>query len=346
VYPALALADALVARGHDRASLHFVGARRGLEARAVPDAGYRIDLLPGRGVQRRLAWANVGALWENVQAFASAYGIVRRHRPRVVVGVGGYASLPCVIAARVRVRRVPVVVHEQNAAPGLANRIAVRLGAKAAVGLEGTPLRGATVVGNPVRPEILAVVRSPRTDRIEIAIFGGSLGARRLNDAALGLYERWRDRADVAIHHVAGPRDHDRCRAQLDAMRRVDDTLEYRLVAYESDMPALYARAHVAMTRAGAVTVAELAAVGLASVLVPLPGAPGDHQGANARAMVAVGGAQLIEDAACTADVVADILEPLVADPLVCAEMGVKATTLARPDAADRLAQIVEAVAR
>lgn len=346
VYPALALADALVARGHPPARIRFVGARRGLEARVVPDAGYSIDLLPGRGIQRRFTLANVAALWENARAFVAAYGLVRRHRPRVVVGVGGYASLPCVVAARLRVRRIPVVIHEQNAAPGLANRIAVRLGAAVTVALADTPLPNATVVGNPVRPEILAVVRHPRSDRAEVAVFGGSLGARRINDAALGLYEQWRARSDVAVHHVSGTRDHHRCAARLDATRRAGDVLEYSLVPYESDMAGLYARARVAVCRAGAVTVAELAAVGLGSILVPLPGAPGDHQGANARAMAAVGGAVILPDAECRARALAALLEPLLADATASETMGAAAAGLARPDAAQTLAAFVEAAAR
>ena len=192
VYPALALADALAARGHPRDAIRFVGARRGLEARVVPEAGYAIDLLPGRGLQRRLTVANLRAGWDTLTAFAHARRIVRTTRPSVVVGVGGYASLPTLVAARLR--RVPAVVHEQNAAPGLANRLAVRMGARAAVSLPDTPLRDPVLTGNPIRPEIAAVRRAPATPPL-LAVIGGSLGARRLNEAAIDLYERWRARS-------------------------------------------------------------------------------------------------------------------------------------------------------
>ena len=344
VYPALALADALVARGHPRETVRFVGARRGLEARVVPEAGYAIDLLPGRGLQRRVTAANLRAGWDTLTAFARARSIVRQSRPAVVVGVGGYASLPTLVAARLQ--RIPAVVHEQNAAPGLANRVAVRMGARAAVSLPGTPLRGAVLTGNPVREEIAAVRRDPDPARPLVTVFGGSLGAGRLNDAALGLYERWRDRTDVGVHHVTGPRNHEVCAARLAASRRPSDTLDYELVGYEDHMERLYARTTLAVCRAGAITVAELAAAGVPSVLVPLPGAPGDHQTRNADALVGAGAAVVVPDAECDATRLDAELRGLLADPARLAAMSANGRTLGRPDAAARLADVVEEVAR
>ena len=163
VFPALALADELVARGHDRDRIRFVGAARGLEATAVPAAGFAVDLLPGRGLERSASPAairrNLRTTYDTAVAFARAWALVGRLRPRVVVGVGGYASLPALVAARAR--GIPAVVHESDAHPGLANRIAVRLGATPAVTLAGTPLRGAVVTGNPIRPAIATVERAP-----------------------------------------------------------------------------------------------------------------------------------------------------------------------------------------
>src|SRR5213079_1321708 len=153
---------------------------------------------------------NVRTGLDTVSAVVQAFAIVRRTRPRVVVGVGGYASLPALVAARVC--RVPTVIHEADAHPGLANRIAVRLGARTAVSLPGTALPGAVVTGNPIRPAIAAVRRAPVAPPL-VAVVGGSLGARSLNRAALGLYDRWRHRADVTIHHVSGARDYEECAA-------------------------------------------------------------------------------------------------------------------------------------
>jgi UDP-N-acetylglucosamine--N-acetylmuramyl-(pentapeptide) pyrophosphoryl-undecaprenol N-acetylglucosamine transferase len=343
VYPAIALARELVDRGHPTAGIRFVGARRGLEAEAVPQAGFAIDLLPGRGLQRRLTAENVRALWENARAFLESRRIVRRTRPRVVVGVGGYASLPCLVAARLR--RVPAVVHEQNAAPGLANRLAVRMGAQAAISLPGTPLRGGVLTGNPIRPEVAAVQRAPAEPPL-VAVVGGSLGARRLNQAALGLYDRWRARDDVAVRHVTGNRNYDECASALAGARRPGDRLAYELVRYEDHMERLYARAALAVCRAGAVTVAELAAAGVPSVLVPLPGAPGDHQTRNAVTMVDAGASALLADAECDAVNLDTVVTKLLADPAGRDAMARAAGTLARPDAAARLADLVEEVAR
>jgi UDP-N-acetylglucosamine--N-acetylmuramyl-(pentapeptide) pyrophosphoryl-undecaprenol N-acetylglucosamine transferase len=344
VYPALALAGELVARGHERDTIRFVGARRGLEARIVPEAGYAIDLLPGRGLQRRLTTANVRAAWDNLAAFVRARRIVRDASPRVVVGVGGYASLPCLVAARLR--RVPTVVHEQNAAPGLANRIAVRMGARAAVSLPGTPLRGAVLTGNPVRAEVAATRRHPDPGRPLVAVFGGSLGAGRINDAALGLYDRWRNRSDIAVHHVTGQRNYEECAAHLAATRRPDDALDYELVGYEDQMERLYTRTTLAVCRAGAITVAELAAAGVPAVLVPLPGAPGDHQARNADALVAGGAAVVVRDDECDAARLDAEVGTLLADPARLEAKAASALALGRPDAAARLADLVEEVAR
>ena len=273
VYPALAVADALVARGHSAESIRFLGARRGLEARAVPDAGYEIDLLPARGFQRGVTAQH---LLDNLRMFGSmavamvrAVQLVRKLRPRVVVGVGGYASVPGVLAASCG---VPVVIHEQNAVPGLANKLAARLGARVAVSFPGTALPGAELTGNPVRSSLASVVREPDSSRPLLGVVGGSLGSPRLNDAALDLYDRWRERGDVQVRTspasgttttAAAPRP----------VAPPGDTLVYELVAYEDHMERVYATASLAVCRSGAVTVAELAAAGVPSVLVPWPGA-------------------------------------------------------------------------
>ncbi|HEX5614165.1 MAG TPA: undecaprenyldiphospho-muramoylpentapeptide beta-N-acetylglucosaminyltransferase [Acidimicrobiia bacterium] len=342
-YPALALAQELVDRGHPRDSIRFVGGRRGLEGRVVPEAGFAIDLLPGRGLQRRMTIENVRTVLDAVVAMVRAILIVRRLRPQVVVGFGGYASLPCVVAARVL--RVPTLVHEQDAAPGLANRIATRLGATPAVSLPGTPLPGATVTGNPVRAEIRAVRRAPATPPI-VALFGGSLGARTINDAALELYDRWRGRADVRVHHVCGARNFDECERRLADLRNPDDALDYTLSPYEPEMHQLYARSTIAVCRAGAGTIAEVTTAGLPTVLVPLPGAPSDHQTHNARTLESAGAAVLLTDERCTGAQLDEICSRLLADPARVEEMAAAARALARPDAVVHLADFVEGRAR
>jgi UDP-N-acetylglucosamine--N-acetylmuramyl-(pentapeptide) pyrophosphoryl-undecaprenol N-acetylglucosamine transferase len=343
VYPAVSLAQELVARGHDARAIRFVGGRRGPESHVVPAAGFEIDLLPGRGLQRRVTLANVGVVWQSLVAFARAIRLVRRYRPRVVVGFGGYASLPCIVAAWCW--RVPHVVHEQDSVIGLANRIGVRLGARVAASLPGAYDPDVVLTGNPVRSEFRDLVRVPQEPPL-VAAFGGALGAGSINQATLDLYDRWRNRTDVAVHHVTGPRNEQEAALHLAASRRPDDTLAYALVGYEAHMPELFARAAVAVCRAGAGTVAELTAAGLPAVLVPLPGAPGDHQSRNAATLADAGAALVVPDSECDADRLDAVVSQLLTAPAQLATMSHAARALARPDAAARLADLVEEVAR
>ena len=338
-YPAIAVAQELERRGH---SVRFVGGKRGIEGRVVPAAGFEIDLLPGRGLQRRLTFQNVLALWGACSAVVRAVVIVRRVRPRVVVGFGGYASFPCVLAARLL--RVPVVVHEQDAAPGLANRLGVRLGARPAVSLPGTPLPNATLTGNPVRAALAHLERPPHPmfDPALLAVFGGAQGARTINRAALGCYDAWRARRDLAVHHVCGPRHVDACAAELAAVRRSDDALKYELVGYEERMDLVYGRAALAVCRAGAGTIAELTAVGLPAVLVPLPGAPSDHQTRNAQTLERAGAAVVLRDEECDPARLDKVVSDLLGAGDRLERMSLAARGLGRRDAAERLSDLVE----
>lgn len=346
VYPALALADELVARGHARESIRFVGAQRGLEVTAVPEAGYAIDLLPGRGFDRERSFSalrrNLRTAWDTLAALVGAVRIVRRTRPAIVVGVGGYASLPALVAGRLY--RIPAVVHEADAHPGLANRIAVRLGARPAVSLPGTPLRRAVVTGNPIRPEVIRVQRVPVVPPV-VAVVGGSLGARRINLAALELYDLWRMRDDVVIHHVTGARGYEECCERLTRLQAPGDTLDYRLIRYEDRMDTLYAIATVMLCRSGGMT-AELAVVGMPSILVPLPNAPGDHQTRNAEVFESAGAGVLVPDSELDGVRLRSELEALLADAPRLDAMGEAARSLGRSDATPRFADLVEEVAR
>jgi len=353
VLPGLAVADALVARGHDRATIHFVGSERGIEARLVPQAGYPVTLLPGRGVQRRFTRDNLGAVWGLLRALVQGVALVRTERPAVVLVLGGYASVACVVGAALW--RVPIVVTEQNARAGAANRLASRFAKACAVPFAETDLPHRVVTGNPVRPEVLAVDRASQrdtarraldlpVDRTVVAVVTGSLGARRVNDAVRGAAVRWAERTDLAIRHVVGRRDIDVALADLPTLPV--GGLVYQVVAYEEHMDTVLAAADLLVGRAGGTTVAELAEVGLASVLVPLPVAPRDHQTANAGPLVRAGAAILVPDAELDAERLATEVEPLLDDPARLAEMGAAARRLARPDAAERVADLVETHAR
>ena len=355
VVPGLAIASALTERGLDSSQIHYVGSARGIENRLVPAAGFPLTVLPGRGIQRRLTSANVRAAIGLVAAIVRGIVLVGRLRPAVVVALGGYASVPCVIGAVLW--RVPIVVAEQNAVPGAANRLASRFARACAVSFADVDLPRATWTGNPVRPEVLAVanttdaqMRAARNrigigeDRVLVAVFGGSLGARRINNAIADAVPGWHQRADLAVRHVTGARDHEEIR---DRMATIDlGSLQYQLVEYEDDMPTVYAAADVVLCRAGASSVAELAVVGAASVLVPLPGAPGDHQTANAHALVSAGAAILVPDHELDADRLRAELDPLIGDAERRRAMQQAALRLARPDAAASVVDLVTTHAR
>ena len=357
VLPGLAIANALVAGGRDRDSILFLGSSRGIEHTLVPEAGFRLRALPGRGIKRSLSLDNVGAIAGLTAAFVQALAIVARQRPAVVVSLGGYASVPAALAASVL--RVPIVVAEQNAVPGAANRLISRVAAACAVSFPDTELRRAVVTGNPVRPEVLAVDRANDRDcarralgidegRVLVASFGGSLGARRINDAVVNAVERWRERGDLAVRHVIGERDWDAFAARREhlAALHAPDRVQYQPVRYEYDMPTVYAAADVMVCRAGATSVADLAVVGVPSVLVPLPHAPGDHQTANARVLADAGAAVLVPDSQLTGDRLVTEVDALLAEPGSLARMTQAAARVARPDAARRVAQLVEEHAR
>lgn len=346
VNPGLALATELVARGHSPDTIRWIGSERGLEATLVPRAGYAVHLLPGRGVQRRLTLANIGAIWGLLVAATRALGLVRRLRPRVIVALGGYASVPCALAAWVH--RVPIVVMEQNKRAGLANRLSAKVAKAVAVSFEGTDLPHAVVTGNPLRREVLAVDRDRAhangRDRTTILVTGGSLGATRINEATIDLVRLWSDRTDLAVRHVVGARNVEAVKAQVTAPG--EPGLRYEIIGYEDDMPAAMAAADVIVCRASSGLVSEVAVIGVPSVLVPWSGAAEDHQTANASVLVDVGAAEMITDEDLSGARLGAALESLIADPARREAMARACKQVARPDAAQRVADVVEEHAR
>ena len=353
VYPALAIAEALVKRGHDRAGVQFVGARRGLERTLVPPSGFPMRLLPGRGFVRSMSAKNLLALGGLGVAFVEALGLVLRARPAVVVAVGGYGGVACGLAAVVL--RIPVVTVNVDAVPGAANRLVGRFAASSAVARAGSGLRHEIVTGVPVRDAALQADRSASgraearralglpAERAIVAVVGGSLGASRLNRAALGLRCILAERDDLLIYHVSGQRDYETLRAAVDT--EPPGRLDYRLVAFEEQLPALFAAADLVVSRAGAMTVAELGAIGTPAILVPLPGAPSDHQSENARTLEGRGAAILVPDGAATANELAALLTDLLADRPRLEAMGERAHSPANREAAGAIAALVDDVA-
>ena len=310
MFPGLALARTIVQ--HDpEATVRFAGTTRGIETRAVPEAGFALDLLPILPLSRRLAAETLKAPFAAVNGTFAARRLLREHRFDVVCGMGGYVTLPVALAARME--GVPVVLHEQNAVPGIANRLAARVASRIAVGVDAAaaafPPDRTTVVGNPVRPELARLDRAALHDeavaafgldpgRRTLFVFGGSQGARRINQAVVEATAHWPDPAAVQVLHACGRRDEADVRAAWAGADPDGRGLLVRIVPFVDRMDLAYAAADLAMTRAGAITVAELTAAGMPAVMVPLPHATADHQAANARAVAAAGGAVVVDDAA------------------------------------------------
>jgi UDP-N-acetylglucosamine--N-acetylmuramyl-(pentapeptide) pyrophosphoryl-undecaprenol N-acetylglucosamine transferase len=336
LYPGLALAEALTARG---LQVVFVGTAGGIEARVVPAAGYPLHVLPGRQLRGGGVGRAVVGLATAVGSVVRGLGLVRALRPALVVGVGGYASVAIVLAAWLR--RVPTLLLEQNVLPGAANRVLGRIAARVCVGFAESasflPPGRAVYTGNPIRAQVLAAARAGAERshaRPGLLVFGGSAGARRLNEAtveAMGLLGPAARSLDVL--HQTGAADLDTVRA---GYARLD--LAARVVPFIEDMGAAYAAADVVVARAGAMTCAELTAVGLPAILVPYPHAADDHQRRNAEVLVAAGAAEVVPDRDLTGERLAATLRALVDDPARRTAMAARARALGRPDAAERVA--------
>jgi UDP-N-acetylglucosamine--N-acetylmuramyl-(pentapeptide) pyrophosphoryl-undecaprenol N-acetylglucosamine transferase len=346
--PGIAVAQSLVALGVEPFDVHFVGGQRGNEGTLVDRAGFSIDLLPGRGIQRRPTLANVGAVVSLVAGLVKGFGLVLRRRPRAVLCLGGYAAFAVSLAAVVL--RVPVVVTEQNARASVVNRLIGRFARTCALPFPGTDLPKGVLTGNPSLPAVVDAVTAGDVeaararlglpaDRVVVAVWSGSLGATSVNQVVRQLAERWADRSDVAIRHVIGRRDWEQFRNPPPAV--VSGQLVYQLVDYEDQMPTVLVAADLAVCRSGASTVAEISIAGLPAILVPLANAPNDHQRANTEELVAVGGAVVVADGELTVDRLEQELAPLVADSGRRHQMAAAAASVARPDAAEAVARLL-----
>ncbi|HEY8152631.1 MAG TPA: undecaprenyldiphospho-muramoylpentapeptide beta-N-acetylglucosaminyltransferase [Myxococcota bacterium] len=348
VTPALALAERIAARGDE---VLLLGTERGLEKRLVPEAGFELLTLParqlmGKGMASRLAAAPALAM-----ACASAWRMLGRRRVDLVISVGGYASVPAVVAAAAR--RLPIAVVEPNAVPGRANRAASRLAARIFVQFEeaaaaiaasggggrvrtaGIPLRAALISAFAAAPPRRAAAPPWR-----LLVFGGSQGATQLNDAMLEAIPALAG-IPLEIFHQTGAADRDRVAA---GYARAGVRAE--VATFEPEMPRRYRWADVALCRAGALTVAELCLAALPSVLVPYPHAADDHQRANARALARVGAARVLEPATLSGTQMAGVLRELFAGPGELSRMSAAAGKRAQPDAAERIVAECAEIAR
>ena len=340
LFPGIAVARELLRRQPD-ARITFAGTARGIEARVIPREGFDLDLLRSAGLKGTSIAARIRGVLLLPLSALDAWSILSRRSPDLVIGVGGYSSGPVVLFASLR--RIPTLLLEQNAVPGLTNRLLARAVSAAAVTFDSTAGyfgRRAIVAGNPVRPEFLSEphrgARRPAGPP-RILIFGGSQGAHAINMAMveaapqLALHP-----GGLAITHQTGERDLELVR---DGYRRAG--LAARVEPFLFAMDREMNDADLVVCRAGATTIAELTAAGRAALLVPLPTAADDHQRKNAEVLAAAGAAEIVEQKDLTGALLATRLAALIGDTQRLAAMAAGARRLARPDAARVIADKV-----
>ena len=340
IFPALAVAEEL-RRRNPNANLLFVGSLYGPEERLMRQAGIPFEGLPVRGLLGR-GFKAVGAGAQMAVAVAKSVGIIRRFKPDVVAGFGGYAAFAPLLAGRLM--GVPGVLHEQNAIAGTSNRFLARIARRVCISLPNTSgfdMKKCVFTGNPVRAAVTAVGQISRQRQSRrLLVMGGSQGAHALNAFMLENLAEFRG-AGVEIRHQTGVTDEGSVRAAYVAAGYAPECVS----AFIDDMAGAYAWADVALCRAGASTVAELCAAGLPSVLVPFPYAIHDHQTRNAEVLTRSGAAMLVPEGCMAVQHMSDILLRLLTMPGEREPMAAAALSAARPDAAARVVAVLEETA-
>ncbi|TNF24312.1 MAG: undecaprenyldiphospho-muramoylpentapeptide beta-N-acetylglucosaminyltransferase [Deltaproteobacteria bacterium] len=353
VYPGVAVAEEILRRNPD-AKVVFIGTERGMESRILPKLGYSLETITVSRLKGGGIWGRLKGLFRLPIGIFQSWRLLRRHEPQVVLGVGGYASGPALLAAWMT--RRPTAIQEQNATPGLTNRWlgkvvrAVFLGF--AAGARAFKAKKTVFTGNPIRAALAARLAESTTTAgeasraLRILVFGGSQGARFLNErvpATVAALVAAQPGLEVTVVHQTGPAEQAQTQArwaELGLAERVT------VLPFIDDMVAAYAAADLAVCRAGALTVAELTAVGLPSLLVPFPFAADNHQEANAKVLADAGAARLVRQDGWDDVTVAGWLAGLAADRAALSEMAAASRQLARLDAARLIVDRLEGIAR
>ena len=334
IYPGVAVAREFLARDASGEVL-FVGTARGLETTIVPREGFRLETLEAAALKGVSMVKRLTSLARLPKGFLEALGILRRFKPDVVVGVGGYASGPILLMASLS--RYPTMVIEPNAMPGFTNRVLARFVRAAAVTFEESLAwfgKRGVVTGNPVRSDFAGLAKKQRGDRTHLLVFGGSQGSRALNNAMIAALPHLAETIGagrLTIAHQTGPREHDAVR---DAYAAAGVDADVR--PYIDRMVDAFAEADLLLCRAGATTVAEVAVAGKAAIFVPFPQATDDHQRKNAEAFVRAGAGRMLLEHDLTGESVAREILDLGNDPVAIDRMEEASRALARTDAAAR----------
>ncbi len=337
VYPALAVARALQAESRE---IVWLGTARGLEARIVPEAGIDMEWISVKGLRRKGLLALIVAPFQLAWALMQSLGVIRRRRPAAVLGMGGFASGPGGVAAWLT--RRPLIIHEQNAAAGMTNRLLARF---ARVVLQAFPGSfnsdvSAMTVGNPVREDIASIALpaarySGRKGPLRLLVLGGSQGALALNRTVPAALAALPDAMRPVVRHQCGERTLIIARSTYESSQ-----VDVELLPYIEDMAEVYAWADLVVCRAGALTVAELCAAGLPAIFVPYPGAVDDHQTANARPMADAGAAVIVQEPDLTPESLAALLREWLQTRDALAEKATIARSLSVPDSLRQITNI------
>ncbi|CAA6816328.1 MAG: UDP-N-acetylglucosamine--N-acetylmuramyl-(pentapeptide) pyrophosphoryl-undecaprenol N-acetylglucosamine transferase (EC [uncultured Thiotrichaceae bacterium] len=338
VYPGLAVARALMDKN---IPVVWMGTHKGLEARIVPEAGIEMAWLEVSGIRGKGVGALLMSPFRLIKAMSQSYKILKKHRPAALLGMGGFVAGPGGLMASLM--GIPVLIHEQNAVAGTTNKLLSRFATEIFEGFPGTfhAKREAIPTGNPVRTDI-ANIASPE-ERIKghdgifkVLVIGGSLGAKILNETVPRALCQLPKEAHIQVVHQAGETTLELAQKTYEAAG-----VEAHIVPFVEDMAGAYAWADIIICRSGALTVAEVAATGLAAIMVPYPHAIDDHQTENARYLADAGAAVVIPQDKLTYDVLAEVLEGLMRAPEELVAMSVRSRTLAKPEATAEVASIV-----
>ncbi len=351
IYPALAIARGL--QESFKAEVLYVGTDKGLESDIVPQSGFSFKTISAAGLDRKLSLKNIKAIYQTGKGYWEAQSILRAYRPDLVVGTGGYVCGPVVLAAARK--GIPTLIHEQNAFPGLTNRILSRFVDLVAVTFEESVRHFGNkekvrVTGLPVRQEILDIGKlqtatgpKAKQDRFLLLSFGGSRGASSLNKAIPKVIGKFKDEPDIRMIHVTGTSGHEEFSAMLSKLF-VNELENVTLVPYLHNMPEVMARADLVICRAGAATIAELTVLGLPCILVPYPYAAENHQEYNARALAEKGAAELILDRDLSGETLLERVEGLIGNKRQLRQMAANCAALGRPEALQDIMKLIEKI--
>ncbi len=348
IYPAITIAREL--SKIDDVKFLFVGTPHGMESRIIPQEGFDFTSLEAAGLKRKFTFENVEILLKTARSLFKARKILKEFQPDVVIGTGGYVCGPILLAAALS--HIPTLIQEQNVIPGITNKILSRFVDRIALGYEAAASRfphseKCVYTGNPIRPDILSAKRKESREELGLSdddfmvlITGGSRGARTINTAMIGVHQYFKDMPHCCLYHVTGSLEYDKVVQELGADKNGYFGKSSRIIKYEYHMPRALAAADLIICRAGAISLAELAARGIPSILIPYPYAAEDHQTFNARVFVAAGAAKMIVDQYVTAKELIQDISDLCDNRDTLHLMSEAAYSLGKPQAGQEIAKM------